>query len=105
MEPGLDLHLWETRWQDLQDAAADAPDETLPEMVQAIEEMLVERGYQLDEPITAEGEDPEIIRQFVAALQTARLAETGKAEREDVLSAIDDLRAVYEYLVTDRAAP
>jgi hypothetical protein len=26
-EPGLDLDEWETRWADLQDQAADAPDE------------------------------------------------------------------------------
>jgi hypothetical protein len=42
-EPGLDLHEWETRWQELQDAAADAPDEALPEIV---EQMLVERGFE-----------------------------------------------------------
>ena len=105
MEPGLDLHLWESRWADLEEAAADTPDETLPEIVRLIEEMLVERGYQLQEPITAEGQDPEILRQLVAAAQTARLAEEGKAEREDVLAAIDDLRSIYEFLVTERASP
>jgi hypothetical protein len=32
-EPGLDLHEWQTRWQELEDAFAEAPDETIPEMV------------------------------------------------------------------------
>lgn len=54
-EPGLDLHEWETRWQELQDLAADAPDETLPEIVRQV--------------------------------------------------ALENLREIYEYLVTDRAPP
>ena len=35
-DPGLDLHEWETRWSDLQDQAADAPDEALPEIVRLV---------------------------------------------------------------------
>jgi len=48
IEPGLDLHLWESRWQQLEDEAADAPVETLPEMDRLVREMLEQRGFQLD---------------------------------------------------------
>ena len=105
VEPGLDLHEWETRWQELQDMAADAPDEALPEIVRFVEQMLVERGFQLDEPVTAEGEDREIVDDFLAARDLARRADTSELEREDVDVALRNLREIYEYLAAGRAAP
>jgi hypothetical protein len=105
IEPGLDLHEWESRWQQLEDEAVDSPVETLPDMARQIEEMLVERGYQLDEPVTAEGEDPEIVKQFLAAVEIARLADAGEADPGDVADAINGLRAVYEYVISERAPP
>jgi hypothetical protein len=105
LEPGLDLHEWGTRWQELQDAVAESPDEALWEMSRLIEQMLVERGFQLDEPVTAEGEDPDIVKQFNAAREVARLAARGQAEPEDVADAIEGLREIYDYLAVDRAPP
>jgi hypothetical protein len=105
VEPGLDLHEWQTRWQELEDAFADSPEETLSEMGRFIEQMLVARGFQLNEPVTAEGEDPDIVRQFLAARELARLAEHGESDPEDVEAAIEGYRDIYEYLVADRAPP
>jgi nucleoside-diphosphate-sugar epimerase len=105
IEPGLDLHDWETRWQELQELAADEPAETLPEIVRFVEQMLRERQIPLDEPVTAEGDDPDIIRDFLAARDVANAAEAGAAAREDVMVALDNLREIYVYLVTDRAPP
>jgi hypothetical protein len=94
VDPGLDLHEWQTRWQELEDAFADSP-----------EQMLAARGFQLDEPVTVGGEDPDIVRQFVAARELARLVEQGEAEPEDVEIAVEGYRDIYEYLVMDRAPP
>jgi hypothetical protein len=105
IEPGLDLHEWETRWQELQDAAAGAPAETLPEVVGFVRQMLLERDFQLDEPVTAEGDDADIVWDFVGASEIAEAAERGELEREDVLVALDDLREIYDFLVADRAPP
>jgi hypothetical protein len=104
-DPGLDLHEWETRWSDLQDQAADAPDEALPEVVRLVEEMLVERGYDLENPVVEENEDPDIVRDFLAARDIARAAETTELEREDVQTALEDLAEIHDYLVEDRAGP
>jgi hypothetical protein len=104
-EPGLDLHEWQTRWQELEDAFAEAPDETLPEIVRFVEELLVERGYQLDEPVTAEGEDPDIVRQFLAARELASLVESGQGDAEDIQTAFESLSEIYLYVVEDRAPP
>ena len=106
VEPGLDLHEWETRWAELQDAAADAPDETLPEMVRFIGEVLRERGLEPHDPITEETEDPELVRDYQAGLEISRALEVGRqVEPEDVLTAIEDLTEIYEYVSEDRAAP
>jgi nucleoside-diphosphate-sugar epimerase len=105
IEPGLDLHDWETRWQELQELAADEPAETLPEIVRFVEQMLRERRIPLDEPVTAEGDDPDIIRDFLAARDVANAAEAGAADPEDVIVALDNLREIYVYFVTDRAPP
>jgi hypothetical protein len=104
-EPGLDLHEWETEWQQLLDDAADAPAEALPELVRLIRRMLEERGYQLDEPVTATGEDMDILKDFTAAEAVARAAEAGEVDDEDVATALEDLQDIYDYLVSDRAPP
>lgn len=104
-DPGLDLHEWETRWQELEDAFAEAPDETLPELVRFLQDLLVERGYELAERVTAEGEDPDIVRQFLAAQELAHLVEAGQGNDEDVQTAFESLREIYLYLVENRAPP
>jgi uncharacterized protein (UPF0297 family) len=104
-EPGLDLHEWETRWAELQELAENAPDEALPEIVRAVEEMLTERGYNLENPVAVEGEDPDLVRDFLAAREIARAAETTEVEREDIETALEDLAEIHDYIIQDRAPP
>jgi uncharacterized protein (UPF0297 family) len=104
-EPGLDLHEWETRWAELQELAENAPDEALPEIVRAVEEMLTERGYNLENPVAVEGEDPDLVRDFLAAREIARAAETTEIEREDIETALEDLAEIHDYIIEDRAPP
>ena len=104
-EPGLDLHEWETRWSQLQEAAADDPAGALPEMGRLLEEMLTERGIQLDEAVTEEGEDPDVVRQFLAAREITRLADAGNVDPGDVGAAIEGYRTLFEQLTSERAAP
>jgi uncharacterized protein (UPF0297 family) len=104
-DPGLDLHEWETRWAELQELAENAPDEALPEIVRAVEEMLTERGYNLENPVAVEGEDPDLVRDFLAAREIARAAETTEVEREDIETALEDLAEIHDYIIEDRASP
>ena len=104
-EPGLDLHEWETRWVELQELAEGTPDEALPEMVRAVEEMLNERGYDLENPVRVESEDPDVVYDFLAAREISRAAETTEVEQEDIETAIEDLVDLHDYLVEDRASP
>jgi hypothetical protein len=104
-EPGLDLHEWATRWSELEEAAAEDAAGALPEMDRLIEEMLTERGIQLDEVVTEKGEDPELVRQFLAAREITRLADAGEADPGDVGAAFEGYRALYEHLSTERSSP
>lgn len=67
--------------------------------------MLVERRFELHEPVATEGEDPDIVRDFLAARQVADAVEGGNVEPGDVALALENLREIYEYLVRDRRVP
>jgi DNA-binding FadR family transcriptional regulator len=103
-EPGLDLHEWETRWQELQDLAAESPAETLPEIARLIEQMLTERGYDLANPVIVENEDPDIVRDFLAARELVAACQAGTATAGDTAAALENLREIHDYLVQDRPA-
>jgi hypothetical protein len=74
-------------------------------MVRFVRQMLVEEGFQLDEPVTVQGEDPDIVRDFLAARDVANLAGAGDAEPEDVAIALENLREIYDYIISDRRSP
>lgn len=101
-EPGLDLHEWETRWQELQKLATDSPAEALPEIARFVEQMLVERGYDLANPVVVEGEDPDIVRDFLAARELAAACQAGTASPGDIAAALENLTEIHDYLVADR---
>src|SRR5215211_6738492 len=68
VEPGLDLHEWQTRWEELQEMAADEPARALPEIVRFVRHVLEDdRRFDLSNEVAEEGEDPEIVRSFLAA--------------------------------------
>ena len=104
-EPGLDLHEWESQWAQLQEDAADSPDEALPEIVNLIEQMLADSGFDLENPVVVQDESRDIVSDFFAAREIARAAETTKIDAEDIQTALDDLAEIHDFLVEDRAEP
>jgi hypothetical protein len=69
-EPGLDLHDWETRWQQLVEVAEESPADAAGEMDRLVEEMLGARGF-----LEAHDEASKQIRgrtRHLAALRTRR---------------------------------
>ncbi len=104
-EPGLDLHEWQTEMESLQQDLEEAPEQALPDFADLVERMLAARGYDLGEPATAEGQDPEVVTRYRAARDTATRAEAGDADPGDVADAVDALRELYDELVVDRGAP
>jgi hypothetical protein len=105
-EPGLDLHEWETRWAELQEVAAEDPVAAIPEITRFVRQLLEERRYRLDEPITAEGNDADVVRDFHAAREVAdRVDAAQDVDPEDVSVALENLREIYESLLGNRPPP
>jgi hypothetical protein len=106
-EPGLDRHEWESQYQQLEDELETAPREALPELRDLIEQMLVERGYDLTDPVARQGEEREVVSEFQAASDTARRVEAGDDDvgHGDVGAAINGLRAIFDYVTAEHYAP
>jgi hypothetical protein len=105
-EPGLDRHEWESRWSSLEEDLADSPRDVLPELDGLIEEMLLERGYAVDDPVAVEGDDRDVVADFLAAREITRLLadDSDSVSPGDVALAVNNYREVYEYLL-EPAAP
>jgi hypothetical protein len=105
-EPGLDRHEWESELQQLEPSLRDEPAEALPELADLVERILRERGYDLDEPVTRQGEERDVVAEYLAAREIANLSESGDgADPGDVGQAIQGLLAIFETLVSERSAP
>jgi hypothetical protein len=84
LEPGLDLHEWETRWAELEEALEDDPRSALPAACDAIAE-IVGGDFVSDELDAA----------FAAARETADRVERGEdVGPGDVGAAVENLRSV-----------
>jgi hypothetical protein len=106
LEPGLDKHLWESWWQQFDEDVQTSPGEALSELNGLIAQMLEARGYAIDDPVVSEGDDRDVVADFLAAREITRAVEQDKEiDREDIETAIENYRELYEFLIEDRAAP
>jgi hypothetical protein len=102
-DPGLDLHEWETRWQELEALFADDAAGALPDAADFVQQLLDERGVELDEPVTVGGDGRGFVESYRSARDVADRIERGEdVDPGDVGQAIDDLRAVYETIAIER---
>ncbi|HKC77467.1 MAG TPA: hypothetical protein VKB70_03680, partial [Gaiellaceae bacterium] len=105
-EPGLDRHDWESEWEALDDGLRTDPADALPELDRLVARMLEEAGYDLTDPVVRDGDEREIVAEFLAAREILDAAERGSDELSpgDVASAINGYRAVFEHVLTTRAS-
>src|SRR5919201_2669744 len=102
-EPGLDRHEWESEWQTLEEQLADAPREALADLDSLVARMLEERGYAVTERVAREGDEPEIVAEFLAARETTRLVEEGSDDvlPGDVAAGVNGYRNVFQHLLAE----
>jgi hypothetical protein len=106
LEPGLDKHEWESQWQQFEEDLESSPAEALSEVDRLIHEMLESRGYAIDDPVAREGDDREIVVEFLAAREITRQVEQDeKVDPGDIAAAVEGYRSLYEYLIVERGAP
>jgi hypothetical protein len=105
-EPGLERHEWESEMQALQEQLSENPAEALPELDALVARMLAETGYDPDDPVAVEGEEREVMSEFLAAREITEAVERGSEEISpgDVAAAINGYRAVFDHVVTARPA-
>jgi len=107
LEPGLDRHEWESEWASLQEELEDSPADVLPELDRLVERMLEARGYDVSDPVALEGEERDIVADFLAAREITRLRtdEPDAVSPGDVAAAVNGYRSVYEAVMEERRAP
>jgi hypothetical protein len=105
-DPGLDRHEWESEWQALEDDLRTDPAQALPELDGLVGRMLEESGYDLTDPVVREGDEREIVAEYLAAHEIVDATERDSEELSpgDVAAAINGFRAVFDHVVTTRAA-
>ena len=105
-EPGLDKHTWVSEMEALDEQLGENPAEALPELDDLVARMLEETGYDLADPVVREGDDREIVAEFLAAREITQLHERGNEEigPGDVASAINGYRAVFDHLISSRSS-
>jgi hypothetical protein len=106
LDPGLDKHLWESWWQQFEEDVQTSPGDALAELDGLILQMLEARGYAIEDPVVREGDDRDIVAEYLAAHEITELLEKGKdVADEDVAAAIEGYRSLHDYLIVERAAP
>ena len=106
MEPGLDKHEWESQWQQFEEDLESSPAEALPEVDRLVHEMLEARGYAIDDPVVSEGDDRDVVAEFVAAREITQLINNDEdVDPGDVAAAVEGYRSLYGYLIEERGPP
>jgi hypothetical protein len=105
LEPGLDIHEWQSRWEQLEEDLESSPAEALPEVDRLIHEMVEARGYAIDDPVAREGDARDVVAEYLAAREITRAAEKSELDPEDIAVAMENYCDLYEYLIVERAPP
>jgi hypothetical protein len=102
-EPGLDLHEWETQWQQLRDLAEDDPAPALPELADFVQAMLERRGIRPEALPDGGGQEPDVTRAYRFAREVGDRVERGEdVGPGDIGAAHEALVEVYEWVTGTR---
>ena len=105
-EPGVDEHLWISRYESLEEDIRTSPAESLTDLDELVAEMMTARGLPLDERPGEDVTEPETVRQFEEARRVKRQIDDGESyDPGDVANAVDAYRTLYDYLLNLGAAP
>jgi hypothetical protein len=104
-EPGLNRHEWESEMASLEEDLHDDPGGALSELDDLVGRMLEETGYDVEDPVVREGEEREIVAEFLASREIKEAYERGSEELSlgDIAAAVNGYRAIFDYLVSSRS--
>lgn len=100
---GVDLHLWTTRWEQIEEARADDPQEALADAADLLDEMFAELDVPTGPTERPETEDVIKAREQIRDVLD-RLDREAPVARDEVTDAFDEARRVFDLLATGRRA-
>jgi hypothetical protein len=105
-DPGLSRHEWESEMASIDDDVHDDPAESLSELDDLLRRMLEETGFDIADPVVREGDEREVVAEYLAAREITLAYERGSDELSpgDVAAAINDYRELFDYLIAERSS-
>jgi hypothetical protein len=105
-DPGEGLYDWESEMATLEDELRDDPAETLPDLDRLLTRMLEEAGYDLADPVVREGDEREVVAEYLAAHEITEALERGAEDISlgDIGAAINGYRTLFDFLVAERGS-
>jgi hypothetical protein len=104
-DPGLNRHEWESEMASLEEDLHDDPGGALSELDGLVGRMLEETGYDVADPVVREGEEREIVAEYLAAREIKEAYERGSEDLSpgDIAAAVNGYRAIFDYLASNRS--
>jgi hypothetical protein len=105
-DPGEELYDWQSEMASLEDDIRESPEEAVSALDDLLRRMLEDSGYDLTESVTREGDEREVVAEYLAAHEIRVLLERGADDISpgDVAEAINDYRELFDFLVENRGS-
>ncbi len=105
-DPGEELYDWQSEMASLEDDIRESPQEAVSALDDLLRRMLEDSGYDLTESVTREGDEREVVAEYLAAHEIRTLLEQGAEgiSAGDVAEAINDYRELFDFLVENRGS-
>jgi hypothetical protein len=100
---GVDLHLWTTRWEQIEEARPDDPQEALADAADLLDEMFAELDVPTGPTEAPETEDVTKAREQIRDVLD-RLDREAPVDGEEVDDALDEAKRTFDLLVSGRRA-
>jgi hypothetical protein len=97
VDPGVDLHIFETEWAAAWEDVHSDPAESLPVLDEIIGRMLESAGYAPDDEVARAGDEREVLDRYLA-VHDAIVDGDIDEDPGDVADALNALSEVYEAL-------
>jgi phage gp36-like protein len=98
---GVDLHVWTTRWEQIEEARPEDPQEALADAADLLDEMFAELEVPIGPAEAPQTEDLVKAREQIRDV-VDRLNREAPVDREELDDALDEARRTFDLLVSGR---
>jgi phage gp36-like protein len=98
---GVDLHVWTTRWEQIEEARPEDPQEALADAADLLDEMFAELEVPIGPAEAPQTEDLVKAREQIRDV-VDRLNREAPVDREELDDALDEARRTFDLLLSGR---